>query len=75
LTYTVGLLALGLGGYHGSRRVRGAPFQREAAEATRLRDELVFGDEDAKELGVLPDPTPYPNPFEHDDDPDNAGKP
>ena len=66
LTYAAGLLFTGLGGYHGYRYTRGAPFERESTEAARLRDELVFGDEDARELGVPPDP----NPFKLDDDPD-----
>ncbi len=71
LIYAAGLLLSGLGGYHGYRRLRDVPFGREQAEAERLRDELVFGDEDARELGVPEDP----NPFKPADAPDNRDKP
>lgn len=71
LVYAGGMLLSGFGGYHGYRRISGGRFTREQVEAERLRDELVFGDEDARALGVPEDP----NPFELPDDPDTRAKP
>jgi len=50
LAYSAGAAISGLGGFHGYRSFRGIPFGREATEAERLRDELVFGD-DFEKLG------------------------
>lgn len=47
--------------------MHGGFFAREQAEAERLRDELIFGDEDARELGVPEDP----DPFKRNDGPKN----
>jgi|ERR1022692_359600 len=45
LAYSAGAVISGLGGFHGYRSFRGTPSDREAAEAERLRDEIVFGDD------------------------------
>jgi len=65
---TSGLLLFGVRLFFGYRR-RFQSLSQQAAEAERLRDEIVFGD-DAKELGVPDDPNPF-----NSADQDKAGKP
>jgi hypothetical protein len=48
LVYTAGTLLTTLGGYRGYRSYRGVSFEREAADAELLRDEVVFEEDFAK---------------------------
>jgi hypothetical protein len=48
LVYSAGTLLTTLGGYLGYRSYRGVPFEREAAKAELLRDEIVFDEDFAK---------------------------
>src|SRR5580704_5557294 len=51
LLYAAGTALSAFGGFHGYRgyrRFRGIPFSDQQAEAERLRDDFVFGDDLAK---------------------------